>query len=905
MSRLILENLTHRGTVSAAGFLFSAKILSEAEMRRRVLRFWRSDAKIFRRGADLILIFANDFRIDCRRAVGLPLVRRGDVLTSFPLRSKDFENLQIKDDSVVVAVEGLVEIFAVNELEIEKIEDWFNVSDFQIVETATLGEVQTTPLIVEKNAPVNLREELKDVPAADKELAEILQILKQKREEIANQKKNSVFQTGSFQSNSSNSIGANVGGFFDALKNLFGAKGESNQPMSPSANAPGKLRKLFTKTLFQMKIAQIVGRKQAQYLAKMMEMFENGDLEQALKHAIPLEDMQALKEASEQMPFLGFLRPRSDLQINYQRQTASSSTVFLEDNWFHDLRQLYRQTFERLVAQNRIEEAAFVLAELLKSSVEAVEFLEKHGKFHLAAQLAESRELAADIIVRQWFLAGEKRRAIQLAVRHNCFEYVVTKLERENHPQAAVLREIWAENLAASGNFAAAVNTIWQLTEKRDLAAIWIDRTIEFGGVPAAAMLAKKISLFPGKYDEVKNDLLEILRETDAEAFEKRRAFANESLRLTANDELRNLIRPLARKLLADSAQNFKSFTQTDFRRLVELSGDYALRTDLPKMPQTSETVNSEPFVLNIAAHDCGASPVYDAHLLPDGKIAVALGEAGVKILSKTGKMIAHFDQPTERFVVADFGTKAICLAKRGAVYRLARIDFVERRAAYWCDAKIENFARTFDGNLWFISETDAVYAIDANAKNFEAVWRVSEIGGQIYEIARSKNKLMLIVFNERGFEKWWYDLPQFILRSRNQTKWLELEKGFNETAVSVSSFIAYSAVVIADEQTKKFAVNIFDYDSIIGKIELPEETTAVSEIIVIEKKIALLRTAEQSTIVSLYDVSQTLIAEFIIDGAEKCSFKLDENFLTVADDKGRVLVFDCAEKFLRKNARI
>ena len=95
------------------------------------------------------------------------------------------------------------------------------------------------------------------------------------------------------------------------------------------------------------------------------------------------------------------------------------------------LRQLYRQTFERLVAQNRIEEAAFVLAELLKSNLEAVEFLEKHRKFRLAAELAESRNLAKDIIVRQWFLAGEKRRAIQFAVLHNCFEYVVTKLEQQ------------------------------------------------------------------------------------------------------------------------------------------------------------------------------------------------------------------------------------------------------------------------------------------------------------------------------------------------------------------------------------------------------------------------------------------------------------------------------------------
>ena len=230
----------------------------------------------------------------------------------------------------------------------------------------------------------------------------------------------------------------------------------------------------------------MLGRKQAQYLAKMMEKFENGDLDEALKYAVPLEDMQALKEMSEQMPFLGFLRPRDNLQINYSRQTASNSSVHLENQWFENLRQLYRQTFDRLVAQNRIEEAAFVLAELLKSNLEAVEFLEKHKKYRLGAELAESRNLAKDIIVRQWFLAGEKRRAIQLAVLHNCFEYVVTKLEQQKHPQAADLREIWAENLAESGNFQAAINTIWKLENRREIAVKWIDKVIEFGGTPAS-----------------------------------------------------------------------------------------------------------------------------------------------------------------------------------------------------------------------------------------------------------------------------------------------------------------------------------------------------------------------------------------------------------------------------------
>ena len=100
------------------------------------------------------------------------------------------------------------------------------------------------------------------------------------------------------------------------------------------------------------------------------------------------------------------------------------------------------KSFERLEAQGRIEEATFVLAELLKNNAEAVDFLAKHGRYRLAAELAEARNLPKETIVRQWYLAGEKMRAVRLAILHNCFEYAVTKLEQENSETGAELREV-------------------------------------------------------------------------------------------------------------------------------------------------------------------------------------------------------------------------------------------------------------------------------------------------------------------------------------------------------------------------------------------------------------------------------------------------------------------------------
>ncbi|MCU0238407.1 MAG: bpX6 domain-containing protein, partial [Pyrinomonadaceae bacterium] len=565
MKPLILQNLTHRGTVLAEGFVFSSKLLTDNEIRRRILSIWQPNAKVLRYQNDLIMLFPNSFRLDCRQSIGLPLVKYEKILASFPLQKSDLQHFQDFGEAVVLSIEGKIETVLLNDLQPENIADWFDASDFQIVETKTLGEVISKPVSIEKVEIVNLRDELKDVPKADENLAEIMQILKQKRAELEKAKSNSAVLGGGYSNNSGSIFSNLTGGIFDALKGLFSSNSGSYNSSSNSSNwqnssnnqpdqpkPPSKLRKMFTKAMFQLKIAQIVGREQAKYLAKMMEMFENGDLEEALKHAIPLEDMQALKEITEQMPSFSFLRPRNNLSINYGRQRASSSAVFLENQWFNDLQQLYRQTFDRLVAQNRIEEAAFVLAELLKSNHEAVEFLEKHGKFRLAAELAESRNLSKETIVRQWFLAGEKNKAVQLAILHNSFEYVVSQLEKQNHPQATELREIWAENLAKSGNFPAAINTIWQIESKRELARDWIEKVLEFGGTVSAQMLAKKVTLFPATFNEVKIDLQKMLAENSDDGKQNRAAFAHETLRLNSNKELRTLSRPLIRKLLSD-----------------------------------------------------------------------------------------------------------------------------------------------------------------------------------------------------------------------------------------------------------------------------------------------------------------------------------------------------------------
>ena len=927
MKTLFVENLVHRGTVAAEGFLFSAALLPEREIRRRVLSLWQTGATVFRADDSVLLQFAQPVPVDCRRAVASPLVRYDKIMAAFPLSKSDLKTFAAANETLVFLENGTIRRIEIKNLKIENVETWFDVANFQTIETETLGEIKTRPVVAQKIVEVNLREKLKGaVPPADDEMNEILRILRQKK--AANQKSKTASPIGNqiFANNSSaNASFSNLfaaaslfAGAFGSFRSLFGDKNAASQfgssEPAKSSNLSNKARRLLTRALFQMRVAQIFGRKQAKYLTEMMEMFERGDIEEALKHAIPLEDMQTLRELTEQTPFLGFLRARGDLRIQTGRERPSNSAVFLGDDWFAQLRQTYRQTFERLVAQNKIEEAAFVLAELLKSNDEAVAFLEKHGKLRLAAELAEARNLPKETVVRQWFIAGEPGRAVRLAVLHNCFEYVVTKLEKENHPQSPELRELWADNLAASGNLPAAVNTIWKLENRRDKAKNWIDRVIEFGGVPAAQMLIKKIALVPESFPEVKEKLFEFLSETGLEAAEKQIALAREITVQTQTPELRLLARPIVRQLAADWATTKLRFTAGEFHQLVQATNDFALRADLPNLPaKTKAAFSDQPFSLEISGQDAGANPIFDACLLPDGKTAIALGEAGVKILSRDNKIIAHFDFPTQKFVVSDSGTTAVGLMRRGETHRLTRFDFVHRRASYWCDQAFTAFAPTFDGNLWFVGLNNTVYAIDRNAADFEAVWSVSDIGGNIYDIARTKSKLVLLIKLGGGIEKWSYDLPNLTLRSRNQVKgWYENENE-NQTLNNLSASVAHSVALkleLVENNEPRYDVEVYDYETRVAKFRLANDVINAGKPLIIEDHYAVASRVSGATVIALYKVPNRLIATFrLCDSAPDhapllASAKLDEKFLTVTDQAGRIIVFDYRETVLRKNLR-
>ncbi|MCC6536210.1 MAG: hypothetical protein IT162_01585 [Bryobacterales bacterium] len=536
-----------------------------------------------------------------------------------------------------------------------------------------------------------------------------------------------------------------------ALRTMAGAL------LEPGRSWRDRARELARRFAFQFYSA----RRHSEYLRDLVRRFEDGDLHDALRHAIPLSKARE-EDERRQLPLREF-KPRPDLSINTgPRRAASGGSLPLEEQFFEYLRERYRAAYERLLAQGKIEEAAFVLTELLEQHEEAVALLEQHSRLEKAAQLAEARGLAPAKIVRLWFLTGNRERAVLLARRYTAFAAAVLLLESQHPAEAAQLRRIWAEHLAASGNLAGAFDAVWPVPALRPLAAPWLTAAFDAGGVIGARAFARMAATVPESFPTLRARLAGVLDDQAAEAAANRWEIAKALRADQSTPAARALLRPLARALCADVASGAVVIAGQELEAVVQHAQDAALRADLPGLPAAVQPGHG-PFSFTVDAADAGRTPIEDARWLPGGRLLVALGEAGCLLLDAHGQLLTHFAQPAGSLVISTHGTKALAVARRGEVWRVARLDLVARTGSAWCVTALESFAASFDGAQWFVAIGGTLHALDTTAEAMESIWSV-DTGFQILNIDYEPATLALQL---NSGEVWRYQLPGLVLRSR------------------------------------------------------------------------------------------------------------------------------------------
>src|SRR5215217_1226707 len=534
-----------------------------------------------------------------------------------------------------------------------------------------------------------------------------------------------------------------------------GARSTSPQPSGPPAG-PGPLSRLSQWLVRNTPLGDLLGRRKAEYLRRLFEMFEGGDLHEALRHAIPLGGSVNANTREA----LGLPGPREELKLQLGPR-GQAATFAGGDALFEALRQRYRAALQRFEREGRIDEAAFVLSELLGAHQEAVAFLERHGRFKLAAELAEGRGLPPGLVVRQWFLAKDFRRAVDIARRHNCFADAVLRLERTHPAEANALRVSWGQSRADAGNWAQAVQAIWPVQEARPQAREWLERGVEVGGVSGARLLALWVGSIPGGLEAARPRVLALLDEDSSQAPAERLAFAQALAKEPASAARAAVLVPTVRALLRDRALGRAHFLFEFVSQLLQGLPDGSLRADLPMLvpPVPSSWVhdNQRPEVLATASlADAGAFAIHDAVVLPGDRLLLALGEAGAVLMSAEGRRLAHFDVPAFSLVASLHGDRVLALAPRGEVHHVSRVDVVRRQATAWCDVAMNAWAPTYDGEVWFVASWHTVMMLDAQASEPRALWRVSEVPGLVGWLAVNETHVCFVTTDA---ERWVYEL--------------------------------------------------------------------------------------------------------------------------------------------------
>ncbi len=743
------RRLAHRGHVWASGWL------DHRRRRAKVLHRWAPGAAVRDTAEGLALLFPEPRRLAVDSLPGAPLVDLRGAHCAVPLDPDELDRMQPGAGSLVVARGGVaVELGPGTPVDPAA---WLDLSGWTSAATHTLAE--PPPPATPRLPPAKSADQvfadavgpsLADPGGVAGELAEC-----QRRSQGVS----------SWLARSLRSLIAAVGSASPVVGGARGS-GADPDPARPALPAgPSWLQRMdswLASWLANSGLGGIVGAAHSRQLQDLLARFEADDLEEALRRALPLKGEGSIDQAMRTAGLMD--SPRSDLSF---RTHGPSSSVLVSDGIMDTLRQTYRQALRRLVEQDRIDEAGFLLAELLGEVDEALVLLESHERYERAAELADAKERPAGLRVRLWFLAGEIDLAMAIARRHDAYADAVARLDRSDPDRARMFRIAWAGALAKQDAWAAAAEVMLDAGVRTPMVQEWLLRATIGGGAAGMGALVRAAETFPSSLPQVLTLVEHILEDDEPGAAHRRLQLGKALAARAPTDATRPLMRGATRVLLRDASLLRRPEHRARVaRRLAEqLQG--TIRADFPRIDEAKVIPAQQrpDLTLTVPASDQGKTPLYDARWLPSGRLLVALGQAGVELRSPRGATLVHWDHPADRLVVSDDGARAIAMDHRGPYQRLTRLDLTTRRASRWCDAEIRQFATSWEG-MWFVIGPNGLLGIDPASDRWAALWRMDP-EHPIFDLARCTSFLSLRTGEGARQEVWTYALPSTRLVER------------------------------------------------------------------------------------------------------------------------------------------
>lgn len=759
----------HDGMQMVHALWFDLALIGEAEARRRVLRHWAPGARLHLVQDGLLLMLAAPRYGHCAALDGLPLCELAGILSSAPLAPD--ERAATPPSSVWLVRAAQAQLISL--------------AAMPRIDPAAWLDLRAIPL----HAPL-LPPRTVAATAADAALLETMPV----REIFSGAVPPPSVKRGDFLKQveqvqrggkaAPRGVGAALalmgvaavllGAVPLGLIRLFGggtrpasAPAAGYRPRRPPSALEQGLAALAARLAMFTRASKLIGWRQAAYLRKMVKLLETGDMGEALRHAIPVD---ALSQANR--PAFGAPRPRASLEISAPGQTRS--VIELGGELEQYLRTTYRRTFERLDREGKIDEATFVLAELLKRGDEAVDYLEKKGRVKQAAQLAETMELAPEIAVRLWCMAGNVERAVQLAQLGQAFAAAVQLLERRKSPQAPAMRLLWAEDLAARGQLSEAAEAIWPLPEQHGKALAWLQQGERAGGTLGIRALLKKLALLPDSLADSEAAVLLLLDDDSEHGIQQRVRLGTELLMLSPHSAAtKRVAAELMRPLLADRMAARIQFDKKSLTSLLALSDGEVLQADLPPLtmaaappPPPGLGKRAEPLRAHLAER--GLLTIHDTRRLADGHYLLALGEGGVVRIDRHGRQLAQFPVPATRLVMAAGGQRALALVQRDSLWRVSRIDLITRTVSDWILQPLRFWAEQYDGLVWNAVIDNRLVAIDTSKDQLAVSWQVADLPGQVFAFLEEHGTQTLLLSTAEDIQQWRYQLPARRLMQRD-----------------------------------------------------------------------------------------------------------------------------------------
>ncbi|WP_455924098.1 bpX6 domain-containing protein [Pseudomonas putida] len=798
-----------RGHQQVAGLWLPAQRFDPRQRQALLLSHWQAGARAWRFDSGDLLRWQQAQWLDCDALTGWPLVSLDGTLCSAPLQA--CERIGVPAADLWLVRDSRVEGLHLREATALLPGQWLALDDYVFIDTYDCTELLQPPPAPPLPGPEDVRQILGSaVGSPPAEQAQVLQALAQRQPAAAAKPVAQPVARGATGRGAGTGIAAVallgaavIKGFSGggaplpatpappapsdilpalvlfslfAVAGVWGGGWRNNGPLrrwvsrraaarpaaapaaptiparrQPQRFVPGFIDRWLTRLATASRLDKLFGKRQAAYLQNMLELFERGDLREALRHAIALDTPEPAKEK-----FSPFPQARKDLDL--QPRGRPQGAIRLPKDFDGHLRALYRSTFTRLDREGRVDEAVFVLAQLLSVHQEALDYLEKHKRHAQAADLALAWDMPAAVIVRQLCLADDWLRALQVARRDRAFADAVKALQEKWPNEAARLRVEWAEYLAGQGRWLEAVDAIWPLAAERGRAQPWLLTAEAAGGPLAAGALVKRATLLPDTL-AVYQPWLQAVCEDPAR--EPERSAMGYALLAVLPRRATPASTGLARLLFGELVQD-RRMAPDRLKELAKLCDDPLLIADMPALDYViaSRVRWSNGPLFERAAPAAGLRPIVDAMVLPDLRVLVAVGESGVVLLDRFGQAQAHFAVPAQRLVMGSSGQVALALTRRESVWRVSKLELTGRTVQDLGALTMDHFAVEYDGTAWTIAHGRQVRVVDVE-REFATLWHVADLPGQVQGVFTSTTQeTLLIGAGGDTLERWCYRLP-------------------------------------------------------------------------------------------------------------------------------------------------